>query len=354
MRVVVLLTLSALLLAAAPAAAAPPKVPRDWLGVVADGPLTDSAIDRESEWQMLASSGATTARTPFYWSQGQPGGPGAVDYAAYDAVVLAAARHGVGVLPIVQGTPPWAAAKPGDPASPPRDGADVGRFLAALVARYGNGGSLWAEHPELTARPIRDWQVWNEPNIDLYWSTQPFAKSFVRMLRGARAGLRAADPKARLVLAGLPNRSWADLRSIYRAGGRKSFDVVALHPYTRKPVNVVELVRRARRIMKRYGDRRKPLWVTELSWPAALGKLESDGFETSEKGQAKRLRTGLELLAAERRRLRIGRVYWYTWLSLEGTDNAFGYSGLRRLRDGAVVSAPSLTAFREMASRLKR
>jgi hypothetical protein len=354
MRVVVLIALSALLAAAAPASAAPPKVPRDWLGVVVDGPLTDSAIDREAEWQLLGGSGATTVRTPFHWTHGQPDGPGAVDYTEYDALVLAAARNGVGVLPVVTGTPSWAAQEPGDPASPPRDGADVGRFLHALVQRYGKGGSLWAEHPELTARPIRDWQVWNEPNIDLYWSRQPFARSFVRMLKGARTGLRAADPKARLVLAGLPNKSWAALRSIYAAGGRKSFDVVALHPYTGKPVNVVELVRRARRIMKRYGDRKKPLWVTELSWPAALGKLEPRGFETTEKGQAKRLRRGLKLLAAERRRLRIGRVYWYTWLSLEGTDNSFGYSGLRRLRDGAVVSAPSLKVFREMAKRLKR
>jgi hypothetical protein len=230
----------------------------------------------------------------------------------------------------------------------------VGRFLAALVARYGRNGTLWAEHPELTARPIRDWQVWNEPNIDLYWSTQPFAKSFVRMLRGARAGLRAADPRARLVLPGLPNRSWAAVRSIYGAGGRKTFDAVALHPYTGKPVNVVELVRRTRRIMNRFGDRRKPIWVTELSWPAALGKLDPHGFETTEKGQVKRLRRGLELLAAARKKLRIERVYWYTWLSLEGTDNSFGYSGLRRLRNGEVVSAPSLAAFRQMAARLKR
>jgi hypothetical protein len=354
MRAVVLLIASAVFLAAAPASAAVPKVPQDWLGVVADGPLTDVGVDREGEWQLLASSGATTVRTPFWWSHGQRDGPGTIDYSAYDAVVLAAARHGVGVLPIVQGTPHWAARRPGDPASPPRDAADLGRFLQALVARYGKGGSLWAEHPEVTARPIRDWQVWNEPNIDLYWSTQPFAKSFVRMLRGARAGLRAADPKARVVLAGLPNKSWAALRSIYAAGGRRSFDVVALHPYTGKPVNVIELVRRARRIMKRYGDRRKPLWVTELSWPAALGKLDSHGFETSEKGQAKRLRRGLELLATNRRKLRIGRVYWYTWLSLEGTQNSFGYSGLRRLRNGVVVSAPALATFRKMAARLKR
>ena len=55
-----------------------------------------------------------------------------------------------------------------------------------------------------------------------------------------------------------------------------------------------------------------------------------------------------------RRTLRIGRVYWYTWLSAEGfTDSAFDYSGLRRLRDGQLRSAPALATFRRAARRLQ-
>jgi hypothetical protein len=147
------------------------------------------------------------------------------------------------------------------------------------------------------------------------------------------------------VLAGLPNRSWTALRSVYRAGGRRAFDAVALHPYTGKPGHVVKLVRLARREMARYGDRRKPVWITELSWPATQGTHRQTGFETSNAGQAKRLRRALRLLAAERRRLRIRRVYWYTWLSAEQGPSAFGWSGLRRVRDGRRVSAPALRAF---------
>ena len=60
------------------------------------------------------------------------------------------------------------------------------------------------------------------------------------------------------------------------------------------------------------------------------------------------------MLADERKRLRIGRVYWYTWLSNEGiTDSAFDFSGLRRLRAGQVISAPSLTVFTRLARRLQ-
>ena len=95
----------ALLVAAAPAGA---QAPRDWLGVVADGPLTDPAADREREWDLVGRSGAATIRTAFYWWDGQPAGPGAVDFSAYDRVVLAAARRGLRTLPIVHGTPAWA------------------------------------------------------------------------------------------------------------------------------------------------------------------------------------------------------------------------------------------------------
>src|ERR671915_2466280 len=140
-------TIFAFLAAAAPAAAHAPAAPRDWLGVVADGPLTDPSADREGEWDLLADSGAATVRTAFYWWDGQPAGPGPVDFAPYDRVVLAAARRGVRALPVVQGTPEWARSRPGDVASPPRDPADFGRFLRALVGRYGPRGSLWRGQP---------------------------------------------------------------------------------------------------------------------------------------------------------------------------------------------------------------
>ena len=222
------LALAILAVAAAPAGAA---IPRDWLGVAVDGPLIEAADQHAGEWPLIASSGATSVRIAFYWSAGQPLGPGAVDFSVYDAPVLAAAQHGLGVLPVVFSTPPWARIDAADPASPPREPGDYAAFLTALVHRYGPGGSLWAEHPEVRARPIRAWQLWNEPNLRGYWSQQPFAKGYVRLLKAARGALRTADRRALAVLAGLPN-GWDALRRIYQAGGRRYFDAVAIHPYT--------------------------------------------------------------------------------------------------------------------------
>ncbi|MBE2316383.1 hypothetical protein DVA67_010375 [Solirubrobacter sp. CPCC 204708] len=345
-----------LLLTPASASAADRLVPRGWLGVTVDGPLNDPGYAHAAgEWDRMASSGVEAVRTAFYWHSIQPTGPEAFDFSVKDQLVLAAAKRGLGVLPVVHGTPAWAALNPGDPASPPRDAADFARLLTALVTRYGPNGSLWAEHPEVVKQPIRAWQIWNEPNLMRYWNVAPWAPSYAALLKVAHRTLNAADPGSTTVLAGLPNESWKALQALYDAGARASFDVVALHPYTGKPKNVIRIVKIIRRVMERNKGATRPIWLTELSWPAGVGKTKQEGdFSTTDSGQAKRLELGLELIAQARRRYRLDRVYWYTWLSTEGiTSSGFDYSGLRRLRAGTLVDAPALAVFRRVARRLQ-
>ncbi len=336
----------------APAAAAT-KVPRNWIGVAVDGPVIDSADAYAAEWPLMADSGAGSARVAFYWSQGQPSGPGAVDFSVYDGPVLRAADAGLDLLPVVVATPEWARSDPANPASPPRDPADYAAFLGALVERYGPKGSLWSEHPEVPRRPVRNWQVWNEPNLPGYWSQKPFAKGYVRLLKAARKALRGADPGARVILAGLPN-GWEPLRQIYKAGGRPAFDAVAIHPYTAKPARLPDYLRAVRRVMRTFGDRKKPVWVTELSWPAAKGRAKDPiGISTTDKGQAERLAIGLKGLARYRKELRLDRVFWYTWLSVGSKDSVFSWSGLRRVDEGGgIVSTPAFGTFRKTARQL--
>jgi hypothetical protein len=346
----VLAALCAALLLAAPAQAR--SVPRGWLGVQADGPLVEPDNPFASEWSLMRSSGVETVRVAFDWRAAQPAQGGPIDFSRMDPAVVAAAQQRLPVLPVVHRTPAWAAIRPGDGASPPRGTAAYTSFLTALVGRYGPTGSLWAEAPALPRVPIRDWQIWNEPNLTLFWSTQPFAKSYVALLKASRRALRAADPGSRTILAGLPNISWVALRQIYQAGGRGSFDAVALHAYT-KPVNVLRLVRLARRETRRFGDGRVPIWITEMTWTASRGKARGlPGLVTDERGQSARLRSALSRLTRARRKFRIEKVIWYTWLSREGSRNPFDWAGLRRLRGDRIASAPALATFRRAARRL--
>lgn len=347
-----LIALFAVCALAAPAAAAQRKVPHGWLGATADGPLTP---ERTGEWDRMAASGVETVRVAFRWFQLQPE-PGAYDLAPADAAVAAAARRGMQVLPVIEQTPSWAATRPGDLAAAPRDPASAQAFALTLVARYGPAGTFWGEHPELARLPIRAWQVFNEPNHSGFWSEAPYAPSYVATLRAAAAGIRGADPGATIVLAGLTNRSWLALRQLYKAGARGLFDVVALHPYTRRAEDVLRLVRYARRVMRANGDGGLPVWITELSWPAAQGQRRAGrgiGIEVDARQQAALLRKALRLLARARKRQNIGRVLWYTWLSSETGPSPFDWSGLRRVHGDGATSTPALRTFRRAARRLE-
>jgi hypothetical protein len=175
----------------------------------------------------------------------------------------------------------------------------------------------------------------------------------VQLLRVARRAIKAADPGATVMLAGFANFSWRALRDAYKAGARRHFDVAAVHPFSGRLSNVLRIVRLNRDVMRRYKDTRKRLAISELTWPSAKGKTKNTiGFETTESGQATRLRNAFRVLAARRRAWRIERVTWSTWLTPDGgSGNSFDWSGLRKLDPqnplGDPLDKPALAAFRE-------
>ena len=151
----------------------------------------------------------------------------------------------------------------------------------------------------------------------------------MELLKAADKALKAADPGSKTILAGLPNESWKALEAIYDAGARGAFDVVALHPYTGKPKNVVRIVKI---VAARDGAQQGSASCRSGS-PSCRGRrprARPSRKATSRPptpGQARRLDEGLKLLAERPQALRIERVYWYTWLSAEGiTGSAFDYS----------------------------
>lgn len=336
-------------------AAAQAKVPAGWLGAAIGEDLASRGPLVDREFALMRRSGVGTARVTFDWNVAQPFRDWTPWLGQTDAVVLAAARRGITVLPTVVGAPGWASDEPADGTFvlTPRDPADYATWLRTLIARYGPAGSLWTEHPEVARRPIRAWQIWNEPNLKRYWRGD-WATGYLALLRVAYTTVKAADPGATVVLAGLPNYSWLGLSALYAKGAAPFFDVVAVHPYTRRLESLVALVEANRRVMRANGDAKTPLWVTELGWPAAEGRARDLGFNVTSSEQVRLLRGAVTRLARERTRLRIGKVLWYSWLSRgTGTTDPFAYSGLRWLTpSGGVRSTPALAAFQRVARQL--
>lgn len=347
------------------------RVPPGFVGVVADGPLLDPGTDLGAELDLMKRSGVQSMRVTFPWSAAQPyptfadAPPGAVppfsdvagvptDFTQTDRLVQATAERGLRLLPVVLYSPAWASHDPDHEAAPPADPAAYATYLAALAVRYGSAGTFWLENPAIPRMPVSSWQVWNEPNIRHYWP-KPFARGYVKLLRAAHTELRQADPKARLILSGLTNDSWNALVKIYKAGGKPYFDAVAIHPYTSKVNGLVKIMAFVRYGMRRFHDGRKPIIVTELSWPSAAGKVKHIGFnEVTERQQARRVTASYELLAKDHRHFKIEAVYWYTWLSVDRGRYYFSYSGLRKMTSHGPASKPAYRAFKHVARKIKR
>jgi hypothetical protein len=345
------------------------------VGAMFDGPVIGGRVNLARQVDAAVTSGVESLRIAVRWSSLQPyrtasavpsaeraqfetvsGVP--TRFSTLDQIVGAAAARGLSVLPVVQSTPSWDAARPGDPASPPKGTAPYAAFLTALARRYGPQGTFWTTHPALARVPITMWQIWNEPNFVSYWSVQPFAAGYVALLTASYAALKAVDPAAKVVLAGFADFSWEYLAEVYRVlGTRRPFDIVAVHPYTARPSGVIEILQRVRAVMDRFGDRLRPILATEITWPSSEGNAPPQfGVSTTESQQARRLDQLMPLLISNRQRLGLMGFYWYTWMGDESpraAPYAFDYAGLLKYVSGAITAKPALGVFRRWALSLE-
>lgn len=362
--------------------AAARTVPFGFLGVMADGVLLNPLINVNSEMGVMAQTGVESVRLGVYWSVTQPypnfksvpsgqtsqyqnvgGVP--TSWAASDRLYAAAAAHGLRVLPVILQAPPWAAMNPAQEWSPPKSAAAYGRFVALVVQRYGPNGTFWKTHPSLTADPSTQWQIWNEPaggntpnGASLFWASPvPFQNPYIAMLRAAHTAVKANDPGGQVVLAGLFGRGWLALQSLYQHGAKGLFDAVAINIFTRYPSNVILALQYTRQVMKQYGDGALPIMATEFSWPSALGHVpeaadKAYGYDTTLTGEATDLSRELSLMEANRVRLNLQQVFWYTWITRDAANNAsFEYAGLRHLDQTTlqITPKPAQFAYREAA-----
>jgi hypothetical protein len=299
-----------------------------------------------TETSQMGEGGVGTLRIVLAWGWVQPGSPTEYDWRHYDEVIGDAARYGIRVLPTIYGSPPWAAVREYYPPWGQGNLAAFRAFASAAARRYGAHGSFWATHPEIPRLPVIWWQLWNEVSSSNFWDATPKAREYVDLLRVFRQGIKEGDPGAKILLAGLfptpiaPNsilfRPY--LRALYKAGAKPLFDGAALHPYSTTPQIALQRIRAMRRVMTRYGDRRKPIWITEIGWATA-------GFPryaiVSPEQQALYLVNTYRKLAAARKRLKIAGVVWFSFRDTGGYA-WFDYSGLFTTH---LMPKPSWRAF---------
>jgi polysaccharide biosynthesis protein PslG len=350
-----LLAAAACFAAASPAAA---RVPSGFVGVTSDDVFAGADDYRTANLSAQAAIGVQTIRQTFDWSTIERQ-PGVYDLSYHDRFVAKAAAHGIRILPVLFNPPSFL--RPSHPRAtcPPYSDSDFARFAQALVRRYGRSGSLWLERPDVPRKPINAWQIWNEPNLPQYWCPRPNAKRYVAMQAVVGRAIQQVDRGAHILTAGLPASRLRRsvpleryLRSMYRAGARRTFDSLAINPYAKNHRHMRNLLRKIRRLMNRHGDRRGTMWISELGWGDRGARHR---FVVGPRGQAKRIRKSFAVIRQERRRLRLRGVVYYSWRDLPRYPPAFKnhwglHTGLLRLNGGFK---PAYYAFKNAVGRLR-
>ena len=223
--------------------------------------LSTQWVRIEIDWYWLGTNGLWEGR-PTGWTAEQI-------WAHYDRAIEVARRAGARVLLMMQRCPPELSHSDVMEA-PPADPADMTDFMRTLARRYKDS--------------VDEYEIWNEPNSARFWPSGVDAAGYVRLLKAARAGVKAADPSADVVFVGTAFNDHAFIADAYRAEPQSGryFDVMATHPYVAaaRPENVWQdadgsvdeaafpAYRTIHDLMLAHGDD-KPIWATEFGWSTA-------------------------------------------------------------------------------------
>jgi hypothetical protein len=331
--------------------------------------VSDQALD--AQMGLMSRSGVEALRVTFVWGELEPAA-GRFNFALSDRVVSEASRHGLDLLANVIYTPGWASSNPSSmffdryaPTSP----VLFGNFVSALVNRYGPHGTFWRLNPHLRRTPVREWQIWNEQAFDVFWATLPWAPSYTRLLRAAYLAIHHADHGAKVVAGSLvaTNRytQWKQMSDLYKAKAGRYFDVVAVHPFTDGSIpvsqsiaRVITIIDKVRAVMHAHGDGHKPIILTELTWPGAVGFVKRSrllGLETTPHGEILRLKAVYKYLATHQQQTGVTRAYWYDWASSFNpndvqSDVGYRFAGLMRFDSARFTPQPVLAAYAQAAA----
>jgi Beta-galactosidase len=376
-RVLRLAPVLALLLAVCVPASAQAKrrVPVGFFGTVLEaatanvGVTSDAALD--STMALMARSGVESLRVSFSWDVLEPAA-NFYNFAYTDRVVRDAARHGIRVLANLIYTPAWASSGPHNIFTyryAPRDPRSWSSFVTTVVKRYGPHGVCWAQNPGLPHLSVREWQIWNEQAFNAFWASRPWARTYTKLLRGAYQAIHRLDHGAKVVAGSLAadaqSNQWQQMAALYKAGARRYFNMISVHPFTlgtkisvkQSVAQAVEIVRRVHNVMRRHHDGRKPIILTELSWPGAVGKVKKSrlfGLESTPHGEMLRLAAAYKYLATHRRQTDVTQAYWFSWASTFNpndpqSDVGYRFAGLNRYSNGQFFPQPVLRTYASVA-----
>ena len=272
---------------------------------------------------LAEAAGFDTAVAIFSWRDIEPA-RGEYHWQTPDEVVNGAAFYNLDLVVRLDQPPAWVSPAGAALNAPPADLGDYARFASAVAARYQGR--------------MAGYIIWNEPNLALNWGGQPpDPAAYTALLKAAFTAIKAADPDALVISAGLAATNQQDasalddrlfLQAMLTAGAASYFDVLGAQAYGfGQPPNDPHGAHAGLNLARVFdlhealvtaGSGKKPVWATEFGWAVSgLGQTVTPAqqaeYTAAAFGQATLDWPWLQLLAVSN-------------LGGAGDPNADGYS----------------------------
>jgi len=309
------------------------KGPKTYFALNAITPYHLAADNNPQIWEITTANlakakalGATHVRIDMWWHAIEPE-KDRFEWELSDRVIKEITDAGLIPYPILCYNSNWS--KDASPATP-EELKYFGRYVRNIVERYGD--------------QVPVFEVWNEPNIWMFWQPDPNPKDYFELLKVAYQEAKAVKPDVQMVGFALAGADVDFLKACYRLGAADYTDGIAFHHYhaTDDEALMEKQIHDIRQLMKQFGDGDEPLIISESGFSTG----ESSVINTSTKEDQARGLVRKQLVALAEG---VEQFYYFKLLDDIPESDPDGYWGLL---DWNREEKPSARTYQVMTDQL--
>ncbi|MGL1903946.1 MAG: glycoside hydrolase family 5 protein [Fibrobacterales bacterium] len=245
----------------------------------------------------IADAGIKIIRMDLFWHKVERQ-KGKFDWSQYDALVEGCEQRGLQLLFILN-------------------------YSNKNYEEYGNsvwtydGRVAWTNYASKAVERYKGkniiWELWNEPNIHVFWAPDSDAKAYMKLMNMAVPAIKKADPNAILLGSATAHIDLGWIEQTFQLGMLNHIDAVSVHPYRHQdPETVRSEYDKLNALIDGYtGGKGRPIVSSEWGY----SNINWDGNPLSDFDQAQRLVRELLTNISKGVNLSI----WYDWKN-DGTD----------------------------------
>ena len=287
----------------------------------------DDPVEADHQASLMENAYVGYTREEFDWNRIEPRN-NYYDWAKFDQAVEITQARNVDLIGKLVYTARWASSAPAGTANadipyyPPASMTEYEEYIRAVVGRYKDRVDVW--------------EVWNEPNLALYWKPTPNAAAYTKLLKVAYTAIKDLDPSAKVILGGVAGFNEPYMAALAAAGAHNYYDALGIHTYVAgaPEAGITDTWLNAAQAYLARVSPGKEIWITEVGW-SACGTTCTGGVTEAE--QADYLARAYLYYVARG----IRNVAWFSLME-------FGTSGSRLDNFGIVERAgrqkPAYTA----------